>query len=107
MDFNYECPNGDALLCPNTTAAYIDISNNNIKNHENGNQAPIDMKKLIRYNKNLSGELKMVYCKFVDYATRKDTQDMTDVERGLNVSMQLINDFQEYINEKIKKNQDM
>lgn len=57
----------------------------------------IDPKRWERFSKNVSGELKMVYCKFVDYATGRETGDLSEVERGLNVSMQMVVDFGEYV----------
>merc|ERR1712183_411757 len=53
IDFVYFDPQGDALLCPNTTAILADVTDA-VKNQENiREKGPIDIKKLIRYNKNL------------------------------------------------------
>ena len=61
----------------------------------------INPKKLDNFCKNLLKELREAYNKFVVYIGSGNEEDIAKVERGLNISLQLVVDFENYVDDKL------
>lgn len=61
----------------------------------------INPQKLDTFCKTLAKKLKAGYKDFVIFGTSKHMNDMVEVERGLNTCLQMVQDFENYVNDKL------
>jgi hypothetical protein len=62
----------------------------------------INPEKLGVFTRDLGTELKSAYCEFLDYATSGKQDGMVAVEQQLNRSLQLVRDFENYVDDKME-----
>lgn len=62
----------------------------------------INPEKLEVFTKDVATELKSAYCEFLDYATSGKQDGMLAVEKQLNRSLQLVRDFENYVDDKME-----
>lgn len=98
--FEASCTNLDFYLNNNTVT--------NIINASGLRPLIINPVKFDKFSKSLKNELQATYLKFVEMMPEfENTQQMKsfgiDIEKGLNISMQLVNGFAMYVNEKLEE----
>jgi hypothetical protein len=62
----------------------------------------INPEKLGVFTRDVATELKSAYCEFLDYATSGKQDGMLAVEKQLNQSLQLVRDFENYVDDKME-----
>jgi hypothetical protein len=63
----------------------------------------INPNKFDKFSKNISKELRDTYMKYVEMVVAKNFDEGIEVEKGLNISMQLVKGFTLYVNDKLEQ----